>query len=174
MVGPCCRPYPLWFDRVVVALIATWHFDGKSDGRGRNKQGEEDEHALTADILSLKPDSSIFRQSFNPVCGFSMMEHVRLCAVYPTENWLGSSVNHIRGWETVWICWCHALEKGCLPEGHRVAAPPRSSHCLAQWVHAETRPSCASMSSTSTDQRVRPPTSEKWPWGEFTLEGFHI
>ena len=29
-----------------------------------------------ADIFFLKHDSSIFRQSFNPVCGFSMMEHV--------------------------------------------------------------------------------------------------
>ena len=30
--------------------------------------------------------SSIFRQSSNPVSGFSMMEQVRLCAVWPTER----------------------------------------------------------------------------------------
>ena len=36
---------------------------------------------LRADILFLKHDSSIFRQSSNPVCGFSMLEEVRLCAV---------------------------------------------------------------------------------------------
>ena len=36
-------------------------------------------------------DSSIFRQSSNPLCGFSMMGQVRLCAIWPTENWLGSS-----------------------------------------------------------------------------------
>ena len=30
-------------------------------------------------------------QLSNPVCGFSMLEQVKLCAVWPTENWLGSS-----------------------------------------------------------------------------------
>ena len=34
------------------------------------------------DILFLKHDSSIFRQSSNPVCGFSMMKQVRLCACH--------------------------------------------------------------------------------------------
>ena len=48
------------------------------------------------DILFLKHASSIFRQSSNPVCGFSMMEQVILCAVCPMENWHGSSMNHIR------------------------------------------------------------------------------
>ena len=67
-----------------------------------------------SDILFLKHDSSILRQSPNPVCGFSMMEQVRLCAVCPTQNWRCSSVNHIQGWTTVWECFCHALEKGCL------------------------------------------------------------
>ena len=34
-----------------------------------------------------------------PVCCFSMMVQVRrLCDVRPTENWLGSSMNHIQGW----------------------------------------------------------------------------
>ena len=66
------------------------------------------------DILFLKHDSSLFRQSSNTVSGFSMMEQVRLCAVWPTENWLGSSMNHIQGWKTVWICHRQALEKGCL------------------------------------------------------------
>ena len=56
---------------------------------------------LRPDILSLKHDSSIFRESSNPVCCFSMMEQVRLCAVWPMENWLGSSMNHIQGWMTV-------------------------------------------------------------------------
>ena len=45
------------------------------------------------------------------------MEQVRLCAVLPTENWLASSMNHIQGRMTVWICYCHALEKGCLVAG---------------------------------------------------------
>ena len=30
-------------------------------------------------------------QSSNPVCGFSMMERVRLCTVCPMENWCGTS-----------------------------------------------------------------------------------
>ena len=44
-----------------------------------------------------------------------MMEQVRLCAVWPTENWLGSSINHIQGWKTVCEGYWRALEKGCLP-----------------------------------------------------------
>ena len=23
-------------------------------------------------------------------------------------------MNHLQGWKTVWICYCHALEEGCL------------------------------------------------------------
>ena len=44
------------------------------------------------------------------------MEQVRLCAVWPTENWIGSSMNHIQGCMTVWeSCRCrHALDKGYL------------------------------------------------------------
>ena len=34
-----------------------------------------------ADIIFLKHGRSILRQSSNPVCGFSMMEQVRLWAV---------------------------------------------------------------------------------------------
>ena len=49
----------------------------------------------------LKHDSSILRQSSNLVFGFSLMEQGRLCAVWPTENWLCSSMNHIQGWTTV-------------------------------------------------------------------------
>ena len=74
-----------------------------------------------SDILFLKHDSSIFRQSSNPVCGFSMMEQVRFCAVWPMENWFGSSMHH-----TDWICYCHALEKGCLlPIGRCTLLMPR-------------------------------------------------
>ena len=61
------------------------------------------------DIRFLKHDSNILRQSSIPVCGFSTMEQVRLCDVWPTENWLGSSMNHIQGRMTVWECYCHAL-----------------------------------------------------------------
>ena len=59
----------------------------------------------------------IFRQSSNPVCGFSMMEQVRLCAVWPMENWLGCSLNHIQGWTTVRESHSCALEQGSLGRG---------------------------------------------------------
>ena len=73
--------------------------------------------ALRADILLLKYDSRIIRQSSNPVlCGFSMTEQVRLCVVLPTENWLGSSMNPIQGWKTVLESYCHDLEKRCLTQ----------------------------------------------------------
>ena len=52
------------------------------------------------EFLALKHDSRIFGQTSSP-CGFSMMEHVRLCAEWPIENWLGSSLNLIRGSTTV-------------------------------------------------------------------------
>ena len=39
-----------------------------------------------SDILFLKHACTILRQSSNPVCGFSMMEQVRFCAVWPREN----------------------------------------------------------------------------------------
>ena len=54
----------------------------------------------TAEFFTLKHESRVFGHSSNPVCGFSMMEQVRLCAVRPTENWIGSSMNHIQGWTT--------------------------------------------------------------------------
>ena len=55
------------------------------------------------DILFLKHDSSIFRQSTYVVCGFPMIEQVRLCAVWPMENWLYL----LQGWKSVWICYWH-------------------------------------------------------------------
>ena len=63
-------------------------------------QVSADQMELDSDILFLKHDRSILRQSSNPICGFSMMGQVRLCAVWPTGNWLGSSMNHIQGWMT--------------------------------------------------------------------------
>ena len=58
---------------------------------------------LLPDILFLKHASIIFRQSSNHVCDLSMMEKVRLCAVWPMENWIGSFMNHIQGRMTVCI-----------------------------------------------------------------------
>ena len=39
-----------------------------------------------SDILFLKLDSRIIRLSSNPVCGFSTMGLVRLCAAWPYET----------------------------------------------------------------------------------------
>ena len=68
---------------------------------------------LQADILFLKHVSSIFRQSFNPVCGSQNTQASSLWAkhhrAYPVLSWR----NHIQ----YTICYCKALEKGCLPSG---------------------------------------------------------
>ena len=43
-----------------------------------------------------------------------MMEQVRLCAVCPMENWIGSSLNGIQGWSTVLESYSHAPGQGTL------------------------------------------------------------
>ena len=48
------------------------------------------------EFLALKQKNRILGHSYNPVCGFSMMEQVTLCAVWPLENWLGSFLNQIQ------------------------------------------------------------------------------
>ena len=78
-------------------------------GRDRQTTSVELRRRNKADIVILKHASSIFRHSSNPVCGFSMTEQLRLCAVSPMENWLGSSMNQIQGWTTVLriLLWCY-------------------------------------------------------------------
>ena len=49
-------------------------------------------------VLALKHESRILGHSSHPVCVVSMMEPVRLCNVWPMENWLGSSLNQAQGW----------------------------------------------------------------------------
>ena len=63
---------------------------------------------------ALKHESSILGHSSNPASGFSEMKQVRLCAVWPMENWLGSSLNQIQGWTTVPESYSRALEQGHL------------------------------------------------------------
>ena len=67
-----------------------------------------------SESIALKHESRILGHSSNPVCGFSMMEQVRLCAVLPMENWLGSSLNQIQVWTTVRESYSRALEQGPL------------------------------------------------------------
>ena len=71
---------------------------------------------LKADFHALKHESRILGHSSNPVCGFSIMEQVRLCAVRPTENWLGSSLNQIQGGTAVRESYHRALEQGPLAQ----------------------------------------------------------
>ena len=71
---------------------------------------------LLPELLTLKHKSRILRHSSNPVCGFFMMEQDRLCAVWPMENWLGSSQNQIQDWTTVRESYSRALEQGPLVE----------------------------------------------------------
>ena len=59
-----------------------WRCHGECDG-------PRDVWLLQAEFLALKHASRILEHSSNPARGFSMMEQVRLCAVWPMENWLG-------------------------------------------------------------------------------------
>ena len=74
----------------------------------------------STEFLALKQESRIIRHSSNPVFGASMMEQVRLCAVCPMENCLGSSLNQIQGWTTVRETYSRALEQGPLIARHDV------------------------------------------------------
>ena len=54
-----------------------------------------------------------------------MVEQVRLCAVWPMENWLGSFLNRIQGWTTVPESYSRALEQGPL---HYLLLPKRTEN----------------------------------------------
>ena len=78
--------------------VAAGHVAADEDADHERKAVAEAhrEEVLRAEFLALKHESSVLGHSFNPVCGLSMMEQVRLCAVWPMENWLGSSLNQNR------------------------------------------------------------------------------
>ena len=61
------------------------------------REGRNEACKLQPDIFFLKHESGIFRsdQSYSPVCGFSMMEQVRLSTVSPTVAW--HFQDHIQG-----------------------------------------------------------------------------
>ena len=63
---------------------------------------------FSTEFLALKHKSRILAHSSNNVCGFSMMEQVIMCPVWPKENLLGSSLNQIQG------SYSRALEQGPL------------------------------------------------------------
>ena len=60
--------------------------------------------------------------SFNPVCGFSMIEQIRLCTVWPQEIWFGTSKTTYRDGWMIWICYSRALERQCLSSSQRTLA----------------------------------------------------
>ena len=85
-------------------LGAFVHFSGKSSApfsqlppsmRPRSTLFAEPE------FPALNHESRILGHSSNPESGFCMMEQVRLSAVWPLDNWLGSSLNQIQCWTTV-------------------------------------------------------------------------
>ena len=57
------------------------------------------------------------------LCGFSMTEQVRLCAVWPMENWLVYSLNQIQCWTTVRESYSRPLERGPLKKSCRKMRP---------------------------------------------------
>ena len=67
--------------------------------------------AFLPEFLAIKHESRILGHSSNPVCGISMMEQVRLCAVW---LWLGSSLNQIQGMTTVRESFSRVLEQRTL------------------------------------------------------------
>ena len=85
----------------------------RSRGRASSTRTWRDTRQVP-EFLALKQESKILGHSSSPVCGFSMIEQVRLCAVLPMENWLGSSVNHIQGCTTVRESYSRACEQGPL------------------------------------------------------------
>ena len=60
------------------------------------------------EFLALKQESRILQ----PCMWF--LHDVRLCAVWPMENWLCSSLNQIQGWTTLRESYTCALEQGPL------------------------------------------------------------
>ena len=65
-----------------------------------------------------------------------MMEQVRLCSVWPMENWLGSPLNQIQDWTTVRESYFRALEQGYL-------LPPQLIHFshldIPEELHSQRR-----------------------------------
>ena len=109
--------------------------DKESSIFGKGESEERWDRRREADIFSLSKRVAYSDQSSNPECCFSMMEQVRLCAVFPMENWLGTSKTTYRvGW-MIWICYSHSLERRCLKRGGGEVAPFfDKAICVRQWL----------------------------------------
>ena len=86
------------------------------------------------EFLALKHESRILGYSSNPVCCFSMTEQVRLCAVWPMENMLGTSLNHIHGWMNdqymLLVCFREKMP-ATMDESNGVQVRARSETCAS-------------------------------------------
>ena len=91
-----------------------------------------------AEFLAQKHQSMILGPSSNPVCGSSMMLQVRLCDVWPMENWFGSSLNQTYGWTTVLLscfrAWISALISAeiCISLFKYSAVPEKFCECVVR------------------------------------------
>ena len=70
------------------------------------------------EIYSEEHDSSIFRQSSNPVCGSWKRRASSLWA--KRHRAVPSWRNHLQGWRTVWICYWYALQNRYLPQKSQI------------------------------------------------------
>ena len=94
-----------------------------TDARFQSDAREREEGCMEPqpqpECLALKHESRILGHSSNHVSGFSMVEQVRLSAVWPMENWLVASLNQIQSWTTVRESYSCALEQRPLVERKR-------------------------------------------------------
>ena len=100
------------------AFVFSSNFEG-CENRLENSHTPTHTH-IFPEFLALKHEGRILGHSSSPVCGSSMTEQVRLCVVWPIENWLGSSLNQIQGCTTVQESYSRALEQGPLVGNWRV------------------------------------------------------
>ena len=64
-----------------------------------------------------------------------------LCAVWPSENWLGSSMNHIQGLRMLQACFRKRMSGG---RGRRESQPRTLSSSTAGTLGRTPSPSCSS------------------------------
>ena len=91
-------------------------------------------------------------------------------AVWPAENWLGSSMNHIQGWMTDWECCRLAWERGCLHNTCPLSLHPPDgiTRKTTQRAGRTTRSLSRYRLPTSS---LTPLISEKWVWEEQETDG---
>ena len=86
-----------WRDNRLTPPLSYFHLDYNEKMRRRRRRSRAAPEfaalTLTPEVLALKHESKVLGHSSNPVCGFSMMEQFRLCAVWPMD-WLFLEPDH--------------------------------------------------------------------------------